>query len=240
MTPAQALDGKVAIVTGASRGIGEQIAYDLASRGAKVVITYSSDRSKPTADALIQRIKTDLQSDAIGVQCDLKQPSSPKHIVDATLQAFGQVDILVNNAAAISDKWCHEITPDHFSEIFDLNVRAPLLMLQACLPHMRRPGRIINISSVAARRGYQGTGAYAASKSALEGFTRNWAMELGKDGTTVNAVNPGPVESEMLDQVDPAIVQPQKDVTPVQKRAGTTVEIANIVAFLAGPESSWE
>lgn len=163
-----------------------------------------------------------------------------KKIVDETLGAFGpQIDILVNNAAVISDKLIADITPEHFDNVFHVNVRASLLMLQAVLPHLRRPGRIVNISSVGARHGYQSTGTYAASKAAIEGYTRNWAAELGKDGTTVNAVNPGPVQSEMLDQVDPAIVEPQKKATPVEQRTGTTEEIAEIVGFLVEPRSSW-
>ena len=120
-----------------------------------------------------------------------------------------------------------------------LNLRAPLFMLQAVLPHLRRPGRIVNISSVGARQGYPGTGTYAASKGALEAYTRNWAAELGKYGTTVNAVNPGPVQSEMLDQVDPEIVRPQKEATLVEQRVGLPEEIAEIVAFLAEGRSSW-
>lgn len=112
-------------------------------------------------------------------------------------------------------------------------------MVQAVLPHLRRPGRIINISSVGARAGYASTGVYSASKAALEGFTRNWAAELGKDGTTCNAVNPGPVQSEMLDKVDPKLIAPQKEATAVEKRTGTPEEIAEIVAFLAEPRSSW-
>ena len=112
-------------------------------------------------------------------------------------------------------------------------------MLQAVLPHLRRPGRIINISSVGARAGYAATGTYSASKAALEGYTRNWAAELGKDGTTVNAVNPGPVQSEMLDQVSPEIVEPQKRATFVEQRLGTPEEVAAIVAFLAEEGSSW-
>ena len=112
-------------------------------------------------------------------------------------------------------------------------------MAQAVLPHLRRPGRIINIGSVGGRGGYAGTGTYAASKAALEGYTRNWAIELGGDGTTVNCVNPGPVESEMLDQVDPTTVNQQKQVTPVGNRVGTAQEVAEIVAFLAEPRSSW-
>lgn len=120
-----------------------------------------------------------------------------------------------------------------------LNVRAPLLMVQAVLPHMRQPGRIISISSAAARAGYPGTGTYAASKAALEGYTRNWAAELGGDGTTVNCVNPGPVQSEMLEQVAVETVNMQKKLTPVENRLGTPEEIAEIVAFLAEPRSSW-
>lgn len=227
-------------MTGSSRGIGEAIAYDLASRGAKVVITYSSNGSKPGADALVSRIRSSTHSDAIDVQCNLRNPASAQKIVDATLSAFGpHIDILINNAAVVSDKSVADITLDHFDEIFQTNVRAPLLMLQAVLPHLRRPGRIVNISSVAARQGYPGISTYAASKSALEAFTRNWAVELGMDGTTVNAVNPGPVETEMLKLVDPKTVEPQLVATAVEKRAGRPEEIAEIVAFLAEGRSSW-
>ena len=109
-------------------------------------------------------------------------------------------------------------------------------MVQAVLPYLRRPGRIINISSIGAQEGYRATGTYASSKAGLEGYTRNWAVELGKDGTTVTAINPGPVESEMLAQVSPEIIEPQKRATPIEQRLGTAQEI---VAFLAEPRSSW-
>ncbi|TKA69734.1 hypothetical protein B0A55_05276 [Friedmanniomyces simplex] len=237
--PPRSLEGKVAIITGASRGIGEGIAFDLASRGAKVTLTYSSDRSKELTDALIDRIASEAKSTAIAVQCDLKSPEAPKQIVDATVQAFGAIDILVNNAAVLTDKPIQAITPDDFDEIFHTNARAPLLMLQATLPHLRRLGRIINISSVGARCAFAGMGLYSASKAALEGFTRAWAAELGGDGTTVNAVQPGPVQSEMLEKVDRAIKEPQMLATPVEKRAGTVREIAEVVAFLAEERSSW-
>lgn len=229
-----------AIVTGASRGIGEAIAFDLASRGAKVTITYSSDSSKKGATALIARIESEATSSAIGVQCDLKSPDAPKRIVDATLKAFGpHIDVLVNNAGIVSGSYTQDITAQHFDDVFYTNVRAPLFMLQAVLPHLTRPGRIINISSVGSRQGFRGTGTYSASKAALEGYTRAWAAELGKDGTTVNAVNPGPVQSEMLDQVSRDIVEPQLKATFVEQRPGKAEEIAEIVAFLASPGGSW-
>lgn len=227
-------------MTGGSRGIGSALAFDLASRGAKVAITYSSDRSKQPTDELISRIQSEAKGSAIGIQCNLQTPEAPKQIVSETIKAFGdKIDILVNNAGVISDKYLQDITLEHFDEVFYLNVRAPLLMLQAVLPHLRTPGRIINISSVGARAAFPGVGTYSASKSALEGYTRSWAAELGKDGTTVNAVNPGPVQSEMLDQVDPAIIEPQKKATPIEQRTGKPEEIAEIVGFLAEPRSSW-
>ncbi|GIZ46975.1 hypothetical protein CKM354_001007700 [Cercospora kikuchii] len=242
MAPTQprTLEGKVAIVTGGSRGIGYAIAYDLAARGAKVAITYTSGKSKQGVDELISRIKSECNTEAIEIQCNLAETSAPKKIVDATVEAFGQnVDILVNNAAVISDKRILDITPEHFDEVMHLNARAPLQMVQAVLPHLRAPGRIINISSVGARAGYPAVGVYSASKAALEGFTRNWAAELGKDGTTVNAVNPGPIETEMLKQVSEETVKPQKEATLVEQRAGLPQEVAEIVGFLAEPRSSW-
>ncbi|KAH9819769.1 dehydrogenase OXI1-like [Teratosphaeria destructans] len=214
MAPPRTLEGKVAIVTGASRGIGSAIAFDLASRGAKVTITYSSDRSKAPADALVQRIQSQAQSAAIDVQCDLKTPEAPQRIIDATLKAFGpHIDILVNNAGIISGSKTPEITAEHFDEVFHTNVRAPLFMLQAALPHLKHPARIINISFIGARAGYPGTGTYSASKAALEG--------------------------EMLDQVPKEIVEPQLQATPVEQRAGRSEEIAEVVAWLASEGSSW-
>lgn len=226
-------------MTGASRGIGEAIAFDLASKGAKVVITYSSDRSRDGANKLIERIKNEAKSTAIGVQCDLKEPAAAKQIVDETVKAYGHINILVNNAATLTTTPLPEITLEQFDEMFYTNVRAPLLLIQAALPHLRRPGRIINISSVGAREGYPGTGTYAATKGALEAFTRNWAAELGNDGTTVNCVNPGPVQSEMLDKVSEDVKAPQLKKTPVEQRAGRPEEVAEIVSFLAEGRSSW-
>lgn len=131
-----------AVVTGASRGIGKAITFDLASRGARVVFTYTSDRSKESAEELISQIKTEARSSAVSVQCNLLDPEAPREILNAAQDAFGSnIDILVNNAAMITDKYIQDITIEHFDEVFHLNVRAPMLMIQTLLPHMRRPGK---------------------------------------------------------------------------------------------------
>lgn len=145
---------------------------------------------------------------------------------------------MVNNAAAELNKPLESITV-HFASIYDLNVRAPTLLTQAVLPNLRRPGRIINISSVGARAGFANLSMYCSSKAALEGLTRCWAAELGKDGTTVNAVAAGTVESEMLVNISKEIIDMQKSGTPVGQRVGTAPEIANVVARLTGAESGW-
>ncbi|KAF2487200.1 hypothetical protein BDY17DRAFT_288512 [Neohortaea acidophila] len=238
-TTPRTLEGKVAIVTGGSRGIGSAIAFTLASHGAKVAITYTSDRSSEPTKALVERISSEAKSRAISIQCDLKDPKSPQKIVDETVKEFGHIDILVNNAAVFSTTFLPDITLQLFEDLFHTNVRAPMLLSQAVLPHLRRPGRIINISSIGAREGHPGSGTYAATKGALEAYTRTWAAELGKDETTVNCVNPGPVESEMLDSVSEEVKGPQFLATPVGKRAGKPEEIANVVAFLAEERSSW-
>lgn len=173
------------------------------------------------------------------MQADLLDPASAIAIVTEAVRAFHHLDILVNNAGAMLAAPLADISPADFDRVFHLNARAPLLLLQAALPHLRRPGRIINLSSVGARAHFPGLSAYQASKAAIEGFTRGWAMELGGDGTTVNCVAPGPVESEMLEAVPGAIVQAQKDETCVERRVGRAEEVAEVVAFLAEGRSSW-
>lgn len=149
------------------------------------------------------------------------------------------IDILVNNAGVEVIKALGTITPEDFAKVYDLNVRGVLFLTQAVLPYLPAGGRIINISSVGARCGFKELGIYCSSKAALEGFTRCWAAELGKNGTTVNAVNPGPVESDMLANIPKDIVNAQKAATPLENRVGTVEEIAMIVCWLAGEESKW-
>jgi 3-oxoacyl-[acyl-carrier protein] reductase len=161
-------------------------------------------------------------------------------VVQATIKEFGDnIDILVNNAAVDKFKAFSELTIDDYSAVFDVNVRAVFLMSQAVMPHLRKPGRIINISSVGARCGINTASLYSATKGAVEGMTRSLATELGLAGHTVNAVEPGPVESEMLDTVPPEIVELQKKTTPVGNRIGKGNDIAPVVAWLAQEDASW-
>lgn len=160
-------------------------------------------------------------SEAIVVQADLGRVDAPQKIVDATLAAFGdKIDILVNNAGVLFPRSLAETTPEDYAAIFDINVRAPLLLTKAVAPHLRAPGRIINLSSVGGRSGFEHLALYSASKAAVEGLTRGLAAELGHAGHTVNAVAPGPVKSDMLDDVPEDVVQMQLKTTAVEHRHG--------------------
>ncbi|KAF2011730.1 dehydrogenase with different specificitie [Aaosphaeria arxii CBS 175.79] len=235
------LKGKVAIVTGSSRGIGASIAIELARRGANITIVFTSPGSEALASEVVSKIeKLGTGSRATKVQADLSTVEAGDKIVAATLETFGQsVDILVNNAAVEFDRTILDTTPEDYARMFDVNVRGPILMTKAVLLHLRAPGRIINVSSVGSRIGFAKMALYCSSKAALEGLTRCWAAELGDDGHTVNTVNPGPTASEMLDNVDKEFVDIQLKTTPVGHRVGTSEEIAQVVGWLAEEQSKW-
>lgn len=257
-TSALPLQGKVAIVTGASRGIGAGLALELARRGAKVsslgsnrlsngltvrqiTLVYTSSKSEKLAEEVASNIESlGNGSESKIVQADLKQIDAADRIVAATREAFGdKIDILVNNAGVLFGKTIAETTAEDYAAVFDVNVRAPLLLTKAVMPHLRAPGRIINMSSVGARSCFPNMSLYAASKAALEGMTRSLAQEVGDAGHTVNAVAPGPTESEMLDKVPKDIVEGQLKTTAVQHRVGTVDDIARIVAWLCSEDSKW-
>ncbi|PQE22003.1 gluconate 5-dehydrogenase protein [Rutstroemia sp. NJR-2017a BBW] len=235
------LANKVAIVTGASRGIGAGIAFELGRLGASVAIIYTSATSSKSVDELVQRIQ-DLNNGAraTGVRADLREPSAAQVIVEATLDSFGPgIDILVNNAGVELVKPMQHVTVADFSSVYDLNVRAPLLLTQAVLPYLRAPARIINLGSVGARAGFKNLSVYCSSKAALEGLTRCWAAELGAQGHTVNCVNPGPVQTQLMENIPKETIEMQKASTPIQNRIGTADDIAQVVAWLAGDGSRW-
>lgn len=200
---------------------------------------YTSQSSGPKAKAVVNQIES-LGRQAIAVQADLSQIDGPDKIVEATLAAFGsKIHILVNNAALEFDKALLDTTAEDYAKIFDVNVRGALLMTKAVVPHLQAPGRIINISSVGARLGLPKLALYCASKAALEGLTRCLAAELGDVGHTVNNVNPGPVESDMLDNIPEEIVEIQLKTTPVEHRVAKGEDIAQVVAWLAEEQSRW-
>ncbi|KAI9734751.1 MAG: hypothetical protein M1818_006738 [Claussenomyces sp. TS43310] len=240
------LAGKTAIVTGASRGIGAGIAFELAKRGASVVITYTSKSSEDAVKNLISKIE-DLNNGARGTSIctDLRDPASPG-LIAAKAVEFGRsgksshIDILVNNAGIELVKRVGSIDVEDFEKVFHLNVRAPVLLMEAVLPHLPPTGgSIINLSSVGARAGFPGLSLYCSSKAAIEGLTRCWAAELGAKGTRVNSVNPGPVDTEMIKKIPKEIVDEQKKQTPLENRIASTEDIALIVCWLAGQDSRW-
>ncbi|KXH68546.1 short chain dehydrogenase [Colletotrichum salicis] len=245
-TQAKSLDGKVAIVTGGSRGIGAAIALELAKRGANVVITYVSEKSESLAQNVVNSIKAlDNGANAIVVQADISSPGSPTQIVEATVKVFGQhIDILVNNAGMTSKLPVSAVTPADFQESIDVNLKGPFFMSQAVIPRLRRPGRIINITSVAARGGYASASLYLASKAGLEGLTRALAAELGPAGHTVNAVEPGVTETDMARESGASEAHGEHvkmivAMTPFENRMGRPEDVASVVAMLAEEQANW-
>ncbi|KAJ5901205.1 hypothetical protein N7504_007198 [Penicillium tannophilum] len=238
------LQGKLAIVTGSSRGIGAGIAWELARRGANVYITYVSDNSIFAVKELRAKI-SQLPHKPITWTCqvDLSTTTGAQEVISQLKTYVGsdelQIDILVNSAGIETVGDLQSVTLEDYDKVFNLNVRGLMLMTQAVVPYLAPKGRIINLSSVGARFGFKNVSLYSASKAAIEGFTRTWASELGGNGTTVNAVAPGPVPSDMLDNIPKEIINMQRATTPIEQRLGTTEEIASIVGWLAGPDASW-
>ena len=182
---------------------------------------------------------------AVCVRIDMESPIAPSTIVDATLKSFGgeKVDILVNNAGLGGNALLEEVTVEEYERLMAVNVRAVIFMTQAVLPYINRGGRIINLSSISARGGYATQTVYAATKAAVEGFTRVWATELGqKYGITVNAVNPGPVDTDMYRAAGPvhlARMEEQNKKVPAAPRCGSDKDIADIILFLSEERSHW-
>lgn len=180
------------------------------------------------------------------IRIDIATSTGPLEIIQE-IKAWREphplvIDILVNNAGIAPPAALGEITMDHFSSIMATNLQGPLFMIQAAAPYLSSPSRIINISSIASRQFFQGLTVYAASKAGLEAVTRHLAHEFGGNGTTVNCVTPGAVESELLHETDkkiPGIIDSICASTPLQHRIGTAEEFAAIVAWLCRAEAGW-
>lgn len=176
---------------------------------------------------------------AIACQADLRSLDSPGKIIRETTEAFGKsIDILINNAGVLSLTHVADLTIEEYNDCVDVNLRAVVFMIKEVLPHLRRPGRIVNISSVGARHGVANMPLYSATKAAVEGLSRSLAAQVGPQGHTVNAILPGATESDMLDKT-PEVHDIQRMMTPLEHRLGTPEDVALIVAWVAEPQSRW-
>jgi 3-oxoacyl-[acyl-carrier protein] reductase len=234
-TDTKKLKGKIAIVTGGSRGIGAAIALRLAADGATVGITYVNN--KAAADKVIAQI-TELGSKAIAVKADVSSQEDSKQLVNE-IKKLGKIDILVNNAAVFDASPIESVDLKVYDKLFDTNVKGVVSTTIAALPHINDGGRIVNISSVAARARLGGWSFYCATKAALEALTRSWSQELGKRQITVNAVAPGTTLTDMLEQGLPAEAKQEFIDKTALGRLGTPGDIADIVAFLASNDGRW-
>jgi len=228
--------GKVALVTGASRGIGRAIAERLGKEGAKVVVHYTSQ-----AALAYDTVSTIIASggEAFAFQADLRDLNQLKLVFTATLEWFGRLDILVNNAGVWNWQPFAAITAEDFDQIFSLNARAPLFAMQEAAAILPDNGRIINISSWATVPSGIGTALYTGAKAALEQFTVSLARELGSRGITVNSILPGYTNSESFSQGSPEEYKQMVAKMAALGRIGEPSEIADVVAFLASADARW-
>jgi 3-oxoacyl-[acyl-carrier protein] reductase len=231
------LSGKAAIVTGGSRGIGKAIALRLAAQGADICFSYRGNEAAAAA--------TKLEIEALGrkcvaVQADVTQPDAAEELVKQALEAFGKVDILINNAGITRDDLIMRMKPEDWRDVLETNLFGAFWTLKAVTRPMLRAksGRIINITSVSGQAGQMGQANYSSAKAGLIGLTKASARELGSRGITVNAVAPGFVLTELTEGLADELKQRITEQTPLG-RFGTTDEVAFAVAFLASDEAGY-
>ncbi|HEY4233999.1 MAG TPA: glucose 1-dehydrogenase [Lacipirellulaceae bacterium] len=235
----QKLAGRVAVVTGASKGIGAEVARQLAAEGASVVVNYSS--SKEGADRVVGEI-TKKGGKAVAVQANVAKDADIRRLFAETKKTYDRVDILVNNAGVYEFAPIEEVTAEHFHKMFDLNVLGLLLATQEAVKQFgSRGGTIINISSVAATSAPPSTSVYSASKGAVNSITRSLAQELGPKKIRVNSINPGMVETEGVRSagIDESEFRKHYEANTPLGRIGQPQDIAPAVVFLASSDSAW-
>ncbi|KAF3922182.1 hypothetical protein ABW21_db0205760 [Orbilia brochopaga] len=251
------LQGKLAIVTGASRGIGAAIAEKLASYGANIVLNYTSESSAQKTEDLAKTLYAKYGAQSIIVRADMGDPNVGNIIIasikDSELYSMNTaplvVDIIINNAGISKNTKLQDITPELFKEHYDINVLGPLMLVKAAIPHLPHDGsgRIVSISSVSASLGLPFQAVYGGTKAALEAVTRTWARELA-ERCTATCVNPGPVVTDMYGGASEEfkeVMRPFIEHAPLMNTGGakgrgaTPEEIANCVGMLCLPESSW-
>jgi 3-oxoacyl-[acyl-carrier protein] reductase len=229
------LEGKIALITGGSRGIGAAIAKRLAADGANVAITYT--KGAGAAASIVKEIERAGQK-AIAIQADATDARAVEAAVERTVAAFGRLDVLVNNAGTAIPKTFAETTLEEMDRLIDINVRGTFVATQAALKHMNAGGRIIMIGSAVGERVLvPGLVPYSATKGAVKMFAQGLSREVGSRGITVNNIQPGPIDTDLNPAAGDWAI-PQKAATALD-RYGRVDEVAALVAFVAGPESSY-
>ncbi|WP_135363403.1 3-oxoacyl-[acyl-carrier-protein] reductase [Halosimplex halophilum] len=231
------LDGQTCLVTGSSRGIGRGIAEDLADRGADVVVNYRSSAAE--AEAVVESIE-EAGGTAIAAQADVSDFDEVQAMREEVVDAFGPVDVLVNNAGITVDKKFEHMTRDDWDAVIDVNLGGVYNCTKTFFDDIKesRHGRLINISSVVGQQGNYGQANYATTKSGLFGFTRTLALEMASSGSTANCIAPGFVETDMLEEVPERVQEKILREIPLDRFA-TVEDICGIVSFVASEESSY-
>ncbi|HEX2916178.1 MAG TPA: 3-oxoacyl-[acyl-carrier-protein] reductase [Chloroflexia bacterium] len=232
------LEGKVAVVTGGSRGIGRAAALLLAKRGAKVVINYS--KSADEANQAVAEIKA-AGGEATVVQADIAQPADAQRLIDETVKTYGRLDILVNNAGVTRDTLLMRMSENDWDTVLDTNLKGAYLCTKAAMRPLLKAkggGRIINISSVSGQAGSGGQANYSAAKAGLIGFTKAIAREVASRSITVNAVAPGFIDTDMTTVLADEFKQKALAQIPLE-RFGKPEEVAEAIAFLASDAAAY-
>lgn len=238
----QRLTGKVAVVTGAGRGIGRAIALKLGQEGAAVAVNYR--KSAEEAEAVVKQIEQH-GSKAAAIGADMSKVEEISQLFDKAVEHFGKLDILVSNAGIEHFGKLEEVTPEEFDRTFAINTRGQFFAMREAAKRISDGGRIVCMSSISTTHAVPNHAVYAGSKAANEAFARHLALDLGDRGITVNAVAPGATKTDMYDkyvdlysQSDEPIEEQMKQLSPLG-RAGTPQDIANVIAFLASDEGGW-
>ncbi|PVY42948.1 3-oxoacyl-[acyl-carrier-protein] reductase [Pontibacter virosus] len=237
LAPMKALEGKVALVTGASKGIGRAIAEKLVEMGAQVAFTYLSSVEK--GQALEQELTAN-GGKAKGFRSDASDMAQAEKLIEDVVAEFGKIDILVNNAGITRDGLLMRMTEEQWDAVINTNLKSVFALTKGATKHMMRAksGSIINITSVVGIKGNAGQANYSASKAGIIGFTKSVALELGSRNIRCNAVAPGFIETEMTGELDQKVVDEWRKAIPL-KRGGSPEDVANAVAFLASDQSSY-
>lgn len=231
------LDGKSAIVTGASRGIGKDIALYLAKEGAKVAVNYSGSKEK--AEEVVEEIKS-FGGEAFAIQANVDQSEDVQNLISTTLENFGSIDILINNAGITRDNLLMRMKEQEWDDVLNTNLKGVFLSTKAVTRQMmkQRKGRIINITSIVGVSGNPGQANYVAAKAGVIGLTKTTALELASRNITVNAVAPGFITTDMTEALPEEVKAQMLSQIPLAK-FGNTEDIAKAVAFLASDDANY-